>query len=56
MSVEKAVAILREGAGSQWNSAVVDALIAILAESPELIPLFRQSEEPIHTEVPSAAA
>lgn len=56
MSIEKAVAILREGSGSQWNSAVVEALIAILAESPELIPLFQQPEEPIGIEVPGTAA
>lgn len=54
MSVEKAVAILREGSGSQWNSAVVEALIAILADSPELIPLYRQPDDPVQDDVSSA--
>jgi len=47
MSVEGAIAILRDGAGTQWNAAIVDALISILDESPELIPLYRQ---PVVTE------
>jgi HD-GYP domain-containing protein (c-di-GMP phosphodiesterase class II) len=45
MSAEKATAILREGSGSQWDAAVVDALLSILAEQPEQLPFYHQSPD-----------
>ncbi len=41
LSAEKAAQILREGAGTQWDAAVVEALLNILAEQPERLPSHR---------------
>ncbi len=43
MSVDRAIAILREGSGMQWDSTVVDAMLSILTETPEQVPLFRDA-------------
>jgi HD-GYP domain-containing protein (c-di-GMP phosphodiesterase class II) len=44
ISVSKAIAILTEGAGAQWDERVVNALIRQLADAPGEIQLFRRSE------------
>lgn len=37
MQIAKAIAILGDGAGKQWDAAVVTAFLGILAERPELV-------------------
>jgi HD-GYP domain-containing protein (c-di-GMP phosphodiesterase class II) len=41
MDRERAIAILREGAGSHWDPRVVEAMVAVLAEMPERVPLHQ---------------
>jgi HD-GYP domain-containing protein (c-di-GMP phosphodiesterase class II) len=41
MDLGKATSILREGAGSQWDARVVEALLAILDETLERVPLYQ---------------
>lgn len=41
MSVEQAARILRDGAGTQWDATVVEALLDILAERPERLLAYR---------------
>lgn len=39
MESGRAIAILREGAGTQWDPRVVEAFLRVLSETPERIPL-----------------
>jgi HD-GYP domain-containing protein (c-di-GMP phosphodiesterase class II) len=41
MDVGRATAILREGAGTQWDARIVEALLAILVATPERVPLYQ---------------
>lgn len=41
MSIERAAAVLRDGAGTQWDAQIVEAMLGLLAEEPERIPLFQ---------------
>jgi hypothetical protein len=41
MEVERATAILKEGAGTQWDERVVAALLGILTAAPERVPLYQ---------------
>jgi hypothetical protein len=42
MPVGKARLILAEGAGSQWDSEVVEALFNLLEQNPSSIPIYRR--------------
>jgi HD-GYP domain-containing protein (c-di-GMP phosphodiesterase class II) len=44
MPVERAVSILTEGAGTQWDPAVVEAFLTVLAARPEEIPVYRRED------------
>lgn len=44
MPVERAVAILREGAGTQWDPDVVAAFVAIVENRPHEVPVFRRGD------------
>jgi HD-GYP domain-containing protein (c-di-GMP phosphodiesterase class II) len=45
MGIERATAILQEGAGTQWDERVVAALVGILAATPERVPMFQARGE-----------
>jgi hypothetical protein len=45
MELSRATAILREGAGTQWDARVVEAFLRVLSEAPERIPLDQQRVE-----------
>jgi HD-GYP domain-containing protein (c-di-GMP phosphodiesterase class II) len=55
MSVERAVVILREGAGTQWDPAVVSAMLDLLREHPEQVALFKLAQTSELRAVPEAA-
>jgi HD-GYP domain-containing protein (c-di-GMP phosphodiesterase class II) len=42
MPLERAVAILRDGAGTQWDPRVVEALLGVLAETPGRVPMCQK--------------
>jgi HD-GYP domain-containing protein (c-di-GMP phosphodiesterase class II) len=42
MPLDRARSILDDGAASQWDPAVVEALLNLLERSPEVIPVFRR--------------
>jgi HD-GYP domain-containing protein (c-di-GMP phosphodiesterase class II) len=42
MPLERARAILDEGAGTQWDTAVVDALLGLLDRAPHEVPISRR--------------
>jgi HD-GYP domain-containing protein (c-di-GMP phosphodiesterase class II) len=44
MAVERAISILREGAGTQWDPAVVDAFVALMVNRPGDVPVYRRSD------------
>jgi HD-GYP domain-containing protein (c-di-GMP phosphodiesterase class II) len=55
MPVERAVAILEEGSGVQWDPKVVEAFVAVVANRPDDVPVFRRQDvvpaaEPATTE------
>lgn len=47
MPIGKAVAILGEGAGSQWDPRVVEAFKTVIAEWRDEVPVFRRDEAPV---------
>jgi HD-GYP domain-containing protein (c-di-GMP phosphodiesterase class II) len=53
MEVERATAILQEGAGTQWDERVVAALLGVLAATPERVPLYRSRTEAAAREEPA---
>jgi HD-GYP domain-containing protein (c-di-GMP phosphodiesterase class II) len=44
MSMSNAMAVLSNGAGTQWDERVIDALVRQLADAPGDIPLFSRTE------------
>lgn len=44
MPVERALAILAEGAGTQWDPAVIDAFVTLFAARPDDVPIYRRGE------------
>lgn len=47
MPLERAIAILREGAGTQWDPKVVEAFLGLLEKTPERIPLDQKRTDPM---------
>jgi HD-GYP domain-containing protein (c-di-GMP phosphodiesterase class II) len=44
MPIERALRILSEGAGTQWDPRVVEAFVRLIAERPGEVPVFRRDE------------
>lgn len=42
MPAERAIAILADGSGTQWDPAVVDAFLALYTSRPDDVPIFRR--------------
>jgi hypothetical protein len=47
MPVEKAIAILREGAGKQWHAEIVGALLSLFAIQPDAVEVTQQRGDAI---------
>ncbi|HKG25185.1 MAG TPA: HD-GYP domain-containing protein [Thermomicrobiales bacterium] len=56
METGRATAILREGAGTQWDARVVEAMLAVLAATPERVPLYQAPTETPASSAPAAPA
>ena len=55
MPVERALAILQEGSGVQWDPAVIEAFAAVMVARPEDVPIFRRADNaPPQTPLPAA--
>lgn len=55
MSIERASRVLRDGAGIQWDPAVVGAFLTLVADAPELVPLFRTDPTAARSSAQAAA-
>lgn len=44
MATERAIAILEEGAGTQWDPRVVEAFVAVMSSHPRDVPIYRRSD------------
>jgi hypothetical protein len=56
MELGRATAILREGAGTQWDARVVEAFLRVLSETPERIPLDQKRAEVVADEPTGVAS